>query len=102
MDVPKLENELIRSEKNEIPRVSDICQESGVTFVHGISERTPGNNSILNPRISWRDKFDILVSLKPAISASSVGKGDDYKYLWSFEKWHHGAIKSRFHTLAMR
>ncbi|MDB4992346.1 MAG: hypothetical protein JWL75_591 [Parcubacteria group bacterium] len=66
-------------EERKATDITEIRKKYGVTFIHAIRpDVTPGmDNSLLNTWASWKQKLDVLLTLEPTISTSTVKEGAD-------------------------
>lgn len=65
--------------------IENISSNHDVLFVHGIllNPDSSFNNSLLRDNIDWDDKLDILLSLEPSISTSTISEGDNRSNFWA-------------------
>lgn len=76
---------IISKEIDSSPKnIAELTKKHKVYFVHGIHPNfSPKDKTLLNPRVSWKRKLDVVLSLKPTLSASTIKKGENWGSLWS-------------------
>jgi len=63
--------------------LSKTSREHDALFIHSIQPNyVPGINSILQAKATWKTKLDILLSLRPNLSVSSIREGDSYQKMY--------------------
>ncbi len=68
----------------KIRDVGDISKEYEAVFVHGIHPNyIPQANSLLQEWVDWKTKLKILLALAPAISSSTIRKGESGEEHWA-------------------
>lgn len=68
-------------EEQEERNVSAVMKEYDVVFVHGIHPRfTPrgGGSALDREEVDWKTKCQLLISLEPTISTSTIRKGERF------------------------
>lgn len=81
----ELEEAVMKKKENErASSLECVVEDHDVFFVHSISpDFTPGDNSMLEKGTDWRMKLKIMIGFDPAISASTIRKGDGAENFWA-------------------
>ncbi len=72
-------------EKEKIDRdVKEVMKRHKVFFAHGINlNRLPEGNSLLVEGAHWKEKFKLLLALRPTISTSTFREGDSERAIYA-------------------
>ncbi|MDP2334917.1 MAG: hypothetical protein Q8N05_00405, partial [Bacteroidota bacterium] len=70
-------------QEKEIRDVTNIMRDNDVVFIHSIKpDFVPGDNSLLREGATWRSKLDIVLSMNPVLSTSTIKEGDTREKMW--------------------
>lgn len=80
--------------ERKVGAVENVSKQYDAFVVHAIHPTfVPGDNSMLRKGTDWKKKLDIFLTLTPAVSASTIRRGDGMSSMWA----RMGVILSRGH-----